>query len=958
MMSVFVGQAVETNAAGTALPPAAAGPVSVGVAVEQNTAPAVTAVVAGSGGGGESAPDPLFNNVTLLLPLDGSDGSTAIVDESTLNNTVTVNGALALTTAEFKFGGASLRMPTNASATNQLSVPNSPTLLDVAGDFSIQFWFKRDPSFSGGSLTYLLSDFQDGGAYAIDIQHRGFTSGSVIRAELFSSAGSLISRVDTGGVIVDGPWYYVEITRSEDTLYAFIDGVLLSTDPVDPGIIGAGSSLDIGGSAGNTSDTQGWLDDFRITNGVARNTESYTPPIEAHGKGEAPDPVDATVAMPGPLAPPQVTVFQIQDSDALVAIPSVLSAPAAFVRPLLSETTFFDPFYADVGILVEFDGDDGDTTARNIKNNAEVYFYGDAVLSSAITRYGNTALSLGGAEGYTLVGPSNSGAGVGDYTTEIWFNPGLIGTEQIIFDFRTVTEEAKVALILKATGSVVMRFDGADRLTSETLLQTGSWYHLALCRNAGTTRLYVNGGPEPGTFVDSTNILSASFSPTIGRRGSAATPQLFATGHFAGLRHTQAARYGTEAFGTPVAQYSTVGTPQALGKALSILGAPTVAVAAEAINQMEEIAEVAFIADVSGDEEIPPEGTGPNDRFSSAVLFDNVQANYVLRLRSSAQATSDASTFMQVATALLDIITTTDRTQVRSFAAVNEHAAAAAALAVVEAVELVEQALAQGLTETYYTALVALAEVAIGADTASPAAAKFLADAGGATDALAAALKLLAQIAEVAEVSASIQDHLTLTVLQSDAAESADETQVVGTYFQTLLETGLVYADLKLADMDFTGWVMNTEGQQPVSSYDNYGFNSFAEIDGEYYGAAETGLYKLTGDTDDGQDIAARIKSLMLDFGTSRMKRVRSAYLGYTASGKLLLKVKAVSGGQLVEHWFEARNVTADAPREQRVNLAMGIKSRYWQYELENVDGADFEIAELEMHPLILQRRV
>jgi hypothetical protein len=65
-----------------------------------------------------------------------------------------------------------------------------------------------------------------------------------------------------------------------------------------------------------------------------------------------------------------------------------------------------------------------------------------------------------------------------------------------------------------------------------------------------------------------------------------------------------------------------------------------------------------------------------------------------------------------------------------------------------------------------------------------------------------------------------------------------------------------------------------------------------------------------------------------------------------------------VDNGQLHEHWFKALDLTADTPREQRVLFALGLRSRYWQFELVNVDGADFEIDELELHPLVLTRRV
>jgi len=71
-----------------------------------------------------------------------------------------------------------------------------------------------------------------------------------------------------------------------------------------------------------------------------------------------------------------------------------------------------------------------------------------------------------------------------------------------------------------------------------------------------------------------------------------------------------------------------------------------------------------------------------------------------------------------------------------------------------------------------------------------------------------------------------------------------------------------------------------------------------------------------------------------------------------------VLRVKAVSGGELREHWFTATERTANAPREQVIQLGRGIRSRYWQFELANKDGADFEIDKLELYPVYLNRRV
>lgn len=163
---------------------------------------------------------------------------------------------------------------------------------------------------------------------------------------------------------------------------------------------------------------------------------------------------------------------------------------------------------------------------------------------------------------------------------------------------------------------------------------------------------------------------------------------------------------------------------------------------------------------------------------------------------------------------------------------------------------------------------------------------------------------------------------------------------------------------LRLEDELVCGWVMNVDGQNPVSQYTEYNFNSFCKVGTTYFGASDQGLYTLGGDTDDGEDINSSVKTMMLDFGVPYMKRIESAYVGYKADGKLLLKIRSVDNGQLVENWYEGAGLTADAPREGYCPVGRGMRSRYWQVELTNVDGSDFELDKLELHPITLSRRV
>jgi hypothetical protein len=72
----------------------------------------------------------------------------------------------------------------------------------------------------------------------------------------------------------------------------------------------------------------------------------------------------------------------------------------------------------------------------------------------------------------------------------------------------------------------------------------------------------------------------------------------------------------------------------------------------------------------------------------------------------------------------------------------------------------------------------------------------------------------------------------------------------------------------------------------------------------------------------------------------------------------LALKTIATDGGAKVERWYELREKPADEVRESRIKLGKGVKSRYWQFELVNVDGGEFEVDQLHLMPVMLSRRV
>jgi hypothetical protein len=75
-------------------------------------------------------------------------------------------------------------------------------------------------------------------------------------------------------------WHHVAATRSGNTVRVFLDGTEDASATFSNGTA-ASSALVIGAFADGTEALNGWMDEIRITKGLARYTANFTPPTEA-----------------------------------------------------------------------------------------------------------------------------------------------------------------------------------------------------------------------------------------------------------------------------------------------------------------------------------------------------------------------------------------------------------------------------------------------------------------------------------------------------------------------------------------------------------------------------------------------------------------------------------------------------------------------------------------------------
>ena len=158
-----------------------------------------------------------------------------------------------------------------------------------------------------------------------------------------------------------------------------------------------------------------------------------------------------------------------------------------------------------------------------------------------VTSSPQTPLTLDGFYNYSFNGTadyltvaSNAGfaLGTGDFTVECWIHPtAWTNNNGTFIDFRQVgaASQVKPRLFL-VSGTLAYMVSNANQITT-TLASLNTWYHIALVRSSGSTKLYVNGVQAGSTYTDANDYGSVAQDMVIGQVGDS---RAFATGYFTG----------------------------------------------------------------------------------------------------------------------------------------------------------------------------------------------------------------------------------------------------------------------------------------------------------------------------------------------------------------------------------------------------------------------------------------
>jgi Concanavalin A-like lectin/glucanases superfamily len=213
----------------------------------------------------------------ILLHGDGADASTTFTDSNVGGSahTWTAAGNAQIDTAQSKFGGASMLFDGTG---DWITTPDHADFALGSGDWTIDGFF----NVAGGAGTFRWLCGQGDGTINANRGVMIFLNGS----------NNITGAVHIGGVenginsttaFTTTGWHHVALVRTGNTLKLFIDGVQEGGNTTISGsinhpatVFGVGVEGSVAGSSWN-----GWIDEFRLSVGVARWTQNFTPPSVA-----------------------------------------------------------------------------------------------------------------------------------------------------------------------------------------------------------------------------------------------------------------------------------------------------------------------------------------------------------------------------------------------------------------------------------------------------------------------------------------------------------------------------------------------------------------------------------------------------------------------------------------------------------------------------------------------------
>ena len=184
-------------------------------------------------------------------------------------------------------------------------------------------------------------------------------------------------------------------------------------------------------------------------------------------------------------------------------------------------------------------------------NNLETV--GNAQIDTTTKKYGTGSMKFDGTgDGLFIPSTQDLTFGTGDFTIECWFNTNTTSATSNIYDPRTTANQV-VPVIYRNGTSLAYFVNGSNRITGGTIT-TGTWYHIAVSKESGSTKMFLDGTQIGSTYTDANNYIQTAVY--IGRNWAASGVW---NGYIDDLRITKGVARYTTTFTPPDKAFPNIG---------------------------------------------------------------------------------------------------------------------------------------------------------------------------------------------------------------------------------------------------------------------------------------------------------------------------------------------------------------------------------------------------------------
>lgn len=397
--------------------------------------------------------DSNFDNTTLLLHMDGSNGSTIFVDSSKSAVALTVNGTAQINSATSAFNSTSASFLSSGA---YISISNITGFTFGSGDFTVEAWFyPLSPTTNPYSTEQLIAGIWSATAPGAQAWALWLSNGAIVFIADIITNDNVLFNVSA---VTQQRWYHVAVSRKGTTAYLFIDGLLRGTSSVGTSAITTGSNtFGVGGynrGSGGNATFNGYLDEIRVTKSFGRYDTTFPVPL----------------------------------------------------REFSDKNSYEDPNFSLVSLLLHMDGLNNNTSFIDSSiNKIAVTTNGNAKISTAQSKFGGASGLFDGTTDWVYAGSDCCAFGTGDFTIECWVRWTTLTDAGIFHAYSGTPPSVLTGLGLGWQSNNFVIYANGVGVNRAFTPTTGVWYHVAFVRSSGVLGFYLDGALQGATIADTTN---------------------------------------------------------------------------------------------------------------------------------------------------------------------------------------------------------------------------------------------------------------------------------------------------------------------------------------------------------------------------------------------------------------------------------------------------------------------